>query len=308
MISKNANNPRVSIVFFGTGQTSLEALQCLSEVFDIELVVTKPPAHNSAGKQFKNAVQLWAENNSIGVINPSSKADISKLVGSTDIKSPIAVVLDFGMIIPKDVIETFEYGILNSHFSLLPKYRGADPIRTALINGDVTTEVTIIKITPGLDDGPILTWAELDCKDYNATELREKLSALNCALLPETVQMLLQGQLDAVEQDEAAVNYTTKTTKQDGLIDSAKPASELANEVRAYAGWPKSYIVSKDNTYIVLSALASKQTAARGELQAEGKKLYFGCADGCLQILSIQPAGKAPMDAASFINGYLGSS
>jgi len=307
MISKKTNSPRHSIVFFGTGQTSLEALQCLSEVFDIELVVTKPPASNSAGKLFKNAVQLWAENNSIGVINPSSKTDISTLISSAQLSSKVAVVLDFGMIIPKDVIEAFEYGILNSHFSLLPKYRGADPIRTALINGDATTGVTIIKITPGLDDGPILTWSEVDCKNYNAIELREKLSSVNCALLPETIELYLKGQLDMIDQDESAVSSTKKTTKHDGLIDPRKPASELANEVRAYAGWPKSYIVSKDNTYIVLSALASKQTVAQGELRAEGGKLYFGCSDGSLQILSIQPAGKAPMDAMGFINGYLKS-
>ena len=121
MTSKKSNNN--SIVFFGTGQTSLEALQCLSEEFTIELVVTKPPATNSAGKPFKNAVHSWAEDNGVAVINPKDKLELAGLLEKANLKSKLGIVLDFGMVIPSVVIDMFDMGILNSHFSLLPKYR-----------------------------------------------------------------------------------------------------------------------------------------------------------------------------------------
>ena len=305
MTSKKPKAKSNSIVFFGTGQTSLEALQCLSEDFIIELVVTKPPATNSAGKEFKNNVQVWAEENGINVINPKDKTDLAKLIKEANISSELGIVLDFGMIIPSEVIDMFPMGILNSHFSLLPKYRGADPIRTAILNGDKTSGVTIIRITPGLDDGPILTWAELDIADMNALELREELSKLNCALLPETARMYLNNELEPIEQDESEATHTHKATKESGRIDTSKSPEVLAQEIIAYFGWPKSYINISGKEIIILEAKPSSVSAPKGELITESKKLYLGCDGGSLEITKLQPQGKAPMDAQGFINGYL---
>ena len=303
----NSKNPSSStkIVFFGTGQTSLEALQALNADFDIKLVVTKPPAKNSAGKEFKNPVHEWAEKNGLGVITPASKKDLDTALGHGEYYDCLGIVLDYGMIIPENAIAVFSHGILNSHFSLLPKYRGANPIRAAILCGDKTTGITIIKITPGLDDGPILTWALADINNMNATELRSKLSDINCALLPETIRLYLAGELELVEQDPSEVSHTRKTTKADGVLDLNKPAIELAREVRAYAGWPKSQVEINGKSFIILGAKASKQVVEIGSFKVIGKELYLGCKAGSLKVIKIQPAGKAPMDAGPFINGYL---
>ena len=295
---------KTSLVFFGTGQTSVEALQCLAEDFEIELVITKPPAQNSAGKLFKNQVQLWAEENEVNIIAPSNKSELATDVSGRDVKSRIGVVLDYGMIIPEKVINIFPDGILNSHFSLLPKYRGADPIRSAILNGDEITGVTIIRITPGLDDGPILTWAELPIENMNATELREKLSNLNCALLPETIRLYLNQELEPVDQDPSQATQTTKTTKEDGKLNPNKAATQLEREVRAYTGWPKSYFEHNNNYYIVHSAKATDTIIPTGEIKVIDKKLMFGCKDGSLEIVEIQSAGKPKMNAEAFINGF----
>jgi methionyl-tRNA formyltransferase len=305
MTSKKSTNSKSSIVFFGTGQTSLEALQCLSEDFVVELVVTKPPATNSAGKEFKNNVQVWAEQNDIKVINPKDKTELIKLAKQAKFQSELGIVLDFGMIIPSEVIDLFPMGILNSHFSLLPKYRGADPIRTAILNGDKTSGVTIIRITPGLDDGPILTWAELDIANMDAIELRGELSGLNCALLPETARMYLNNELEPIEQDESEVTHTHKAVKEDGRIDTNKASETLANEILAYVGWPKSYINIAGKETIILEAKPSQHKIPKGILEVNDKKLYLGCSGGSLEIIKLQPQGKAPMDAQGFINGYL---
>lgn len=303
MTSKKSNNN--SIVFFGTGQTSLEALQCLSEKYAVELVVTKPPATNSAGKPFKNAVHVWADNNSIPVVNPKNKSELAELLNEVSFESQLGIVLDFGMIIPAEVIDMFDMGIINSHFSLLPKYRGSNPIRTAILGGDETSGVTIIRITPGLDDGPILTWSEIDIAGFNAIELREELSKINCALLPETVEIYLNDQLDPIEQDDQEATHTHKTTKADGQIDTDKSPNVLAQEILAYSGWPKSYISINDKEIIIIEAKISNLSAPKGEFFVDNKKLYLGCSGGSLEIIKLQPQGKAPMDAQGFINGYL---
>lgn len=301
----SSKKPRTKLVFFGTGQTSLEALQCLAECFDIELIVTKPPATNSAGKEFKNQVQIWAEDNKVNFITPASKTDLSHMLTDRTINSKIGVVLDYGMIIPKDVIDIFPLGILNSHFSLLPKYRGADPIRSAILGGDKLTGVTIIRITPGLDDGPILTWAELPVEHMNAIELREKLSNLNCALLPETIKIYLNSELELINQDETKASHTTKTNKADGKMEPSKTAKQLEREVRAYTGWPKSYFEWQGKTYIVHKASQSDIKIPAGELKVNDTKLLYGCNNGSLEILEIQPANKPKMNAEAFINGHI---
>lgn len=302
-----SKNPKTSteIVFFGTGQTSLEALQCLSEDFDIKLVVTKPPATNSAGKTFKNPVHEWAQKNNLKIITPANKTDMTDQLSGFELHKCLGIVLDYGMIIPSEVIDRFELGILNSHFSLLPKYRGSNPIRAAILSGDTTSGVTIIRITPGLDEGPILTWAEMDIEGMDAGKLRDKLSELNCALLCETVKLYTAEEIEPVEQDASEATHTHKTTKEDGLISPAKSANQLYLETLAYAGWPKSYINYIGSTLIVLKARASKIKVTPSKLEVINNKLHYGCKNGSLVIQTIQPSGKAPMEATAFINGYM---
>ncbi len=298
------SNYNGSLVFFGTGQTSLDALLCLSENYTIELVITKPLARNSAGREFTNPVHSWALSNGIKVITPPNKAQLTTTLQSYNLSSQLAIVIDYGMIIPGQVIDMFAMGILNSHFSLLPKHRGSNPIRKAILDGDKVTGVSIIRITPGLDDGPILSWAELEVGVMDALTLREKLSLMNCALLPETISLYTQAQLEPIGQDESNATVTRKTTKSDGLLDPSKSSLELAREVRAYQGWPKSYLINNNATYIILEASSSKVIIPPAQLMVHNNSLYYGCKNGSLLITTIQPTGKPAMSGAAFINGY----
>lgn len=294
-----------SLVFFGVGQTSLEALEILSEQFEIEAVITKPDATDRNGKPLPTSVASWARKHAISVFKPAYKLQLSKLVSEKQFRSSVSVVLDYGVIIPQDVIDYFKFGIINSHFSLLPKYRGADPIRSAILNANTTTGVTIMKIVAELDAGPILSWAETKLDDsIDATELREQLSAINCGLLPETLKLYLAGSIQPIAQDNESASFTSKAKKEDGLLDPNKTASELANEVRAYVGWPKSYFIWQDNTIVITKAKTSQVKTKVGNLEVVDKKLFFGCQDGSLEVLELQPAGKTKMNSVAFINGY----
>lgn len=283
----------------------MDALQCLAKELEIELIVTKPPKKNSAGKLFKNIVHQWGVQNNISVITPNDKTELTQRILSGKPKSKLGVVLDYGIIIPAPVISYFKLGIINSHFSLLPKYRGADPIRSAILHGDKQTGVTIIRITPKLDDGPILTWSELPTKQSTAPELREKLSVLNCALLPETIKLYTNNKLEPIRQDESRATYTQKASKLNGELNPAKTATQLEREVRAYAGWPKSYLKWQDKICIIHKSAVSNLKIKNNKLLAIDKRLYFGCNNGSLEILEIQPEAKATMSAKDFINGYL---
>ena len=305
MTSKNQKT-ELGVVFFGTGQTSLEALQCLSEDFDIKLVITKPPATNSAGKEFKNQVHVWSQKNNLPVATPADKSEMIQIFNGSKYQNCIGVALDFGMIIPPEVIDYFALGILNSHFSLLPKYRGSNPIRAVILSGDATTGVTIIKITPGLDEGPILSWAEINTDNMDSDKLRGKLSELNCALLVETIKLYSAGELELVDQDESAVTRTKKTIKEDGMIEPSKTAEQLYRETLAYAGWPKSYLMYNGKQLIISKARPSKIKVTPSKLEVINNKLHYGCKNGSLVLEQVQPAGKSVMEASAFINGYLG--
>jgi len=301
-MSKKSSQP---IVFFGTGQTSLDALQVLSETFEIEAVITKPDTLRRDGKPQPTLVAAWARKHAISVYKPKSKVELSRLIADKHFRSSVGVVLDYGVIIPQDVINSFENGIINSHFSLLPKYRGANPIRTAILNGEKVTGVTIIKIVAELDAGPILTWAETALDEAtNAIDLRDQLSLINCGLLPETLKLYIAGNIAEIDQDPENASFTTKTQKEDGLLDPSKLPSQLSRRVHAYVGWPKSYFELNNQTIVIIDAQPSDQVAELGKLSVQNNKLYYGCTGGSLEIIQIQPAGKGTMDAQSFINGY----
>ncbi len=293
-----------SLVFFGTGQTSLDALKSLAESYHIEAVITKPDVtkHSTARP---TEVAQWARQNAISVYKPATKAELSALTSEKQFNSSLGVVLDYGVIIPSDVIDYFAHGIVNSHFSLLPAWRGADPIRAAILNGDSTTGVTIMLIVPELDAGPILSWAEtpLDT-NTDAIELRATLSELNCALLPETIKLYLDGSIEPIAQDDGSASFTTKTRKEDGLLNPNLTAQELVRQINAYVGWPKSYFSFHNSQIVISKAAVSDHTAPQGTLSVDNGKLSFGCKDGSLEVIEIQPAGKKPMDAKAFINGY----
>ncbi len=296
---------KAKIVFFGTGNTSLDALQALCLDFTIEAVVTKPAVKTSSGRARPTEVEKWANSQGLKVFTPSSRKELTLLFEEHNFESTTGVVLDYGLIIPQSVIESFTLGIINSHFSLLPLHRGADPIRAAILEGDQTTGVTIMKIVAELDAGPILTWAEYELNDeITEPDLRSALSELNCTLLPETLKLYLNGDIDPIEQDVTQVTFTSKVNKENGLLEPTKSATQLEREIRAYIAWPKSYILVQDQQITIKKAIASDIKVEVGKLSVHDKKLYFGCEDSSLEILELQPAGKATMNAQGFVNGY----
>lgn len=302
---------RPSVVFFGAGPVAAASLELLAKNFYIEAVVTKakPEGHRGEYPTLTVAKKL-----NVPIFTPANKHELSQFFESATFASNVGIVIDYGIIITQDVIDYFAKGIINSHFSLLPQWRGADPITFAILSGQSMTGVSLMLITAGLDEGPLLAQTEVTIDEQETTDsLTNKLIEYSDGLLQVVLPKWLEGSIAAADQLEVTMlqdntpSYSRKLTKQDGQLDWNKSAEALEREVRAYKGWPKSYASLNGIDVVVTQASCIEQAkGAAGEiwLYPEQKLLCITCGSGSLCIQKLKPAGKAEMDSTSFINGY----
>lgn len=297
-----------SIVFFGSGPVAAASLQLLLETFAVEAVITKPrPAHH------KGAVPVFelCEKLSLPSFTTTSKHELSHLFAEHPFKSPAGIVIDYGIIINQDVIDAFPYGIVNSHFSLLPEWRGADPITFAILSGQKETGVSLMLINDKMDEGPLLAQSIYQIAPNETTPgLTADLIDLSDAMLKEIVPLYLtdrvrpQPQLQASIASSKEPTYSRKLTKDDGRIDWSKPAEQIEREIRAFIEWPKSHATLHGIEVIITDAQPVNANGTPGEIRIENKSLTVVCGQGGLAINSLKPAGKSEMAVAAFLNGY----
>ena len=300
------------IVFFGTGPVAAKALNRLSKNFEIEAVITKPkPAHHRGNFPVLDV----AESLKLPVKTVTNKAELSALIATKPFSSDVGVLIDFGIIVAQDTIDYFPKGIVNSHFSMLPKLRGADPITFTILEDEVPG-VSIMLLVQAMDEGPIIAQKELyiaqkellnSVGQTNST-LTDELIQLSDDLLNESLPSYLLGELSPRPQTGEAT-YSRKLTKEDGRLDWSKPAEHLEREIRAYVEWPKSYTQLAGKDVIVTKAheVPSTATGAKpGDIDAQKNVgvIMISTSDGSLCIDTLKPAGKNEMTAREFLAGY----
>lgn len=298
-------------VFFGTGEISRESLEALQTVFSIEAVITKSD-RTVNGRPQPTAVSQWANEHNTPLHYADSAEEIEGVLDNNRLRSQVAVVVDYGVIIPQTVIDYFSLGIINSHFSLLPRYRGSNPIRSPLLAGDKQTGVTLIRITAGLDEGPIIARevVPLAAKETTPSLTRKLIEKSNAMLTTDTLRYI-RGEISPAPQDETKATWSKKTSKRDGVIDWSKPAEQLDREIRAYLDWPKSRTTLGKKEVVITQARAvptdTAVASSPGELKVidDENDLVVGAGSGVLRIEKLKPAGKKEMSAAEFIRGYL---
>lgn len=292
-----------TIVFFGSGPVAAQSLELLRQHTAIEAVITKSSTLTDMTKAAHGAPVFVANN----------KTELDKLSMSQPFQSTLGVVIDFGVIISRATIDTFPLGIINSHFSLLPQWRGADPITFSILSGQQTTGVSLMLINEALDEGDILAQGTYTLPSHITTpELTNALVLLSNELLKKTVPAYMQGHVSAISQEAAAAaagvdhtpSYSRKLTKQDGTINWHKPAIQIEREIRAFAGWPRSTCKLGNVEIVITKATVTQDTLRAGEIRIAKNYLGIGCGESSLQILSVIPIGKKEMDTASFLNGY----
>lgn len=222
------------------------------------------------------------------------------------IKPDIGVLVAYGMILPKSLIDIFPHGIINIHPSLLPEGRGSTPIETAILKGNKKTGVSIMKIVEGMDEGPVAAQKTIELTGKETKqELADTLADIGSTLLIKSLSDIFAGKVVYAPQDNSKATYTRKIMKSDGIIDWNKQAVQIDREIRAYAGWPKSRAIINNIDCIIIKAEAVKDRGVPGETIINRGSLSVGCGTGSLDIKIIQPAGKKPMSANEFIIGYM---
>lgn len=304
------------IVFFGSGPVAARSLEMLLEWCDIEAIITKPqPAHHRE----KFPVIAVAEANDLPLHTASNRRELDALMAEigTDFRSQTAILLDYGIIVSRQVIDAFPLGIINSHFSILPEWRGADPITFSILSGQKQTGVSLMLLVEAMDEGPLLGYGEQDlAADSTTPELTERLIQLSDALLRHDLSRHLTGDTNGGAPQSITgrgISYSRKLTKADGVLDFGKPAVELEREIRAFIEWPKSrtslggrdVIVTKAHVEPdqILDSGVSKTDTGVVKADAEAGVIRVTTEDGTLCIEKLKPAGKAEMSAAAFLAG-----
>ena len=231
--------PNTKIIFFGTPSVSAEVLQSLFDAgYEIPLVVTNPD--QPVGRKHVMTpppVKVLAEKLGLQFLQPEKLLSVDWLNFNLD--NSLAIVVAYGKIIPQNIIDAFPLGMLNIHYSLLPKYRGASPVEQAILSGDEKTGVTIQKLVFKLDAGPIIAVREFPIDNQVTTpELKNKLTELGGELLLETLPKYLAGEITPTEQDESEASHCGKIKKEDGEIHESDSDISKWRKYRAFFGWP----------------------------------------------------------------------
>lgn len=292
-----------TVVFFGSGPVAAKSLALLLQHTQVEAVVTKPTTLQEMAKVAGN----------IPVLTVQSKKELNDLIDSEHFTSDLGVLIDFGIIVSHYVISYFPLGIVNSHFSILPEWRGADPITFAILSGQKLTGVSLMMLVEKMDEGPIIAVGEQPIHDTMTTpELTQHLILLSDALLKVEIpryrkmrDKICTDQAQIMRKYNLHISYSRKLVKEDGIINWGKAAAQIEREVRAFIEWPKSRTVLANRDVIITSSHIAQETGKPGVIFTKNnRELLVYCREGALAIDRLKPAGKREMAAQEFLAGY----
>lgn len=286
---------------------TLEAV--LAAGHQVPLVVTQPDkAVGRKAEMQAPPVKSAAAAHGVRVVQPEKIRHNDELRAQLEAIRPDAIlVVAYGRIIPKWMLDLPPLGNINLHASLLPKYRGAAPIQWAIANGETTTGVTTMRIDEGLDTGPMLL-AEVQwiAPEETALDVFECLADVGAKLMVKTLQGLECSTITAVEQNHAEATVAPILRREDGVIDFSRSAQEIYNRWRGFQPWPGAYTILRGKKFIVHRLKPAHPIAANpGELIIDGDRMYAICADNTsIELLEVQAEGKRRITAAEFLRGF----
>jgi len=296
-------------VFMGTPQFAVPSLVALAESVNVTLVLCNPDRPAGRGRSMAAPpVKEEAARRGIPVFQPE-KARHPDAVARIAAEAPdLVVVVAYGHILPKSILDIPRLGCINVHASLLPKYRGAAPINWAVARGETVTGITIMRMDEGMDTGPMLHVREVAIREEDTAEtMFPILSVLGAEALGEALRRLREGSLAETPQDAALATYAPMLKKEHGRIDWSRPARELRNLVRGMTPWPSAFALSAGKTLKILSSVVARESGGvgePGEVLALGRDgIAVACGEGVLRLTVVQPEGGKTMDAWAYAQG-----
>jgi methionyl-tRNA formyltransferase len=293
------------IVFMGSPNFALPSLRTLVGEYDVIGVVTQPDRASGRGRTMKPPpVKELALELNIPTIQPEKLKQEDAMDQLRAWSPDVIVVAAYGQILKKDVLDLPQFGCINVHASLLPRWRGAAPINTAILHGDEKTGVTIMKMDAGLDTGPRLAQRSIRIMpDDTAGSVFQTLSTLGAELLIETLPDYLSGEIHPQPQLEEGATYAPMLKKEDGRLDFNADVHELERRVRAFNPWPGTFMDFEGTNLKVHRAHIEPGDASAGERLIVQNQPAVGARGGILVLDEVQPAGRKPMSGKSFLSG-----
>lgn len=296
----------MNIIYMGTPDFAVPALKKLYESkHTVQAVFTQPDKPKGRKMVLTPPdVKVCAQELNIPVYQPTTFKSKEPLEIIKKYNPDVIVVAAYGKLLPKTVLESAKYGCINIHGSLLPKYRGAAPIQQSVLNGDKVTGVTAMQMAEGLDTGDILTVIETKIGENETSgELFDRLSILGGELIIKTLEMLENGEIKPVKQDESKATHTSKIDKSFCPIDFTKSADEVHNKVRGLNPWPIATAELNGKKLKIYSTKVCEKSGKAGTIISI-KPLIVACGSGSVEIIELQPEGKKRMPSAAFLAGH----
>jgi len=300
----------MKVVFMGTPQFAVPSLEAVSKIGEELIgVVTQPDRPKGRGERIASSpVKDWAVAKCIPVYQPIKVRDPEFLKQLRDLSPDLIVVVAFGQILPKALLEIPRKGCVNVHASLLPKFRGAAPINWALIQGERETGVTTMLMDQGMDTGPILLQERVQIEPYDTAEtLAERLQLIGAELLVRTIAELKAGRLKPKAQNSSQATMAPLLKKEDGLIQWDQPAEAIVDRVRGLVPWPGAYTFNGLERWQLwkVSALdmPSKRATPGEVLEVQKDGVLVAAADKAIRIEELQPENKRRMKVRDYLAG-----
>lgn len=300
------------LVFCGTPRFAVPTLKALLRAgHDIQLVVTQPDRPSGRGMSLvAPPVKQAVLETGLPIVQPEKiKHNQEFRVQLEAIQPEAIIVVAYGRIIPKWMLDLPPHGNLNLHASLLPKYRGAAPIQWAVANGEPVTGATTMRIDEGLDTGDMLLQRELPiAPDQTAEDIFPLLAEMGAPLMVETLEGLCAGTITPKKQDDSLATLAPILKREDGLVDFSRPAMEIYNRWRGFQPWPGAYTQFRGKKLVLHRMMPMElrgDESTPGLVRVDRNRLFIDCgADSRLEIYEVQPEGKKHMAAADFLHGY----
>ena len=290
------------IAFMGTPDFAVPTLDALLAAgHDIRAVYTQPPRPAGRGKALlPSPVQKRAEAAGLEVRSPVSLRDAEAQAAFAALDLDAAVVAAYGLILPEPILQAPDYGCLNVHASMLPRWRGAAPIQRAILAGDTRTGVTIMQMEKGLDTGPMMAVLPAEIDGKTAGELSEELAAIGAGLMSEVLRRL--PRVGRIPQNEARASYAPKIDKSEAKLDFTKSAVEVERQIRAFNPAPGAYFEYGGERIKVLAAEIGEPGGAPGTVLDHG--LAIACGEGSILPSLVQRAGRGAMTTGELLRGF----
>jgi methionyl-tRNA formyltransferase len=300
-----------TVIFFGSPDFAIPSLKSLiSSEYRPALVVTQPDRPAGRGKKpSPTPVRRTAEENGLPVTVVGTFADDNAIDSLRSLKPDFFVVVAFGLIFPRRMLEIAAKANINLHASLLPAYRGASPINMAIVKGECYTGVTTMEMTRELDAGPIYLQKKIEIDPMeNAGELSERLASAGAGLLLETLRSVDKEHLAPREQPGDGISFAPRLKKQDGLIRWEESAGSVLNHIRGMNPWPGSFTYHEGNYLKIHRAERAGEKVVEVSpgtvVRAGADGIIVACGEGSLRIVRLQAPGRRPLEVEAFLRGY----